>query len=102
MSDAEQQQPAAVTSPLTTTPPINIAGHNTTLSVEPEEHADDRRLRLHKDKVLFWFCLAAVTVALLACGYALLFTSLSSDDKRNVFAILTLILGEIIGYFLKK
>ena len=102
MSDAEHQQSAAVTSSLTTTPPINIAGHNTTLSVEPEEHADDRRLRLHKDRVLFWFCLVAVAASLIACGYALLFASLSSDDNRNVFAVLTLLLGGIIGYFLKK
>ena len=101
MSDTEHL-PAAVTLPLTATPPINIAGHNTTLSVEPEEHADDRRLRLHKELVLFWFCLTAVTVALLGCGYALTFTNLSSDDKRSVFAILTLILGGVIGYFLKK
>lgn len=96
------QQPAAVTPPLTTTTPINIAGHHTTLSVEPEEHADDRKLRLHKELVLFWFCLFAVAGALLACGYALVFTSLSSDDKRSVFAVLTLVLGGIVGYFLKR
>jgi hypothetical protein len=101
VSDAEQKS-AAATPPLTAAPQINIAGHHTTLSVEPEEHVDDRRLRLHKEWVLFWFCLVAVTVALLGCGYALVFTNLSSDDKRSVFAVLTLILGGIVGYFLKR
>ena len=34
--------------------------------------------------------------------HARVFTNLSSDDKRSVFAVLTLILGGIVIYFLKK
>ena len=96
--------PAAPTGPLTATTHVPVAppGHNTSVSIEPVEHNDDRRLRLHKEWVLFWFCLAIIVAVLAACGYALLFTNLGGDDKRNVFSVLTLILGGVVGYFLKK
>ncbi|UST52578.1 DUF1028 domain-containing protein (plasmid) [Comamonadaceae bacterium OTU4NAUVB1] len=101
MSDLERPS-AAATPPPTAAPRIHIAGHHTTLGVEPEAHADDRRLRPHEEWVLFRFCLVAVAVALLGCGHAQVFTNLSSDDERSVFAVLTLILGGIVGCFLQK
>lgn len=103
-ADTTQPPAAAPIGPLTTTPQVQLSqpGHNTSLSIEPVEHELDRKLRLHKEWVLFWFCLLIVVAVLAGCGYALLFTNLSSDDKRNVFSLLTLILGGVVGYFLKK
>ncbi|MET3518129.1 Mn2+/Fe2+ NRAMP family transporter [Pseudacidovorax sp. 1753] len=73
-------------------------------TVEPLEDADDKRLRLHKELVTFYFAMflaVLLVLSMVALSYALWHTS-NDADKRWLQSCITAILGGLVGFFLKK
>lgn len=70
----------------------------TTTKTEPDEHPDDRKLRLHKERVQFWVGLLVLLAALGGSIVALILVQ-SADEKRWLQSVVTLIIGGYVGYW---
>ncbi len=82
---------------------LNVpSGHKAT--VEPLEDADEKKLRLHKELVTFYFAMfLAVLLVVSLIGMIYTLTQLTNDaDKRWVQSCITAVLGGLLGFFLKK
>lgn len=73
----------------------------TTTKSEPDEHPDDRALRVHKDYALFWIAVLVI-LGTLGCAVYGVATVQSLDDKRWLQSLITAILGGLVGYAVRK
>jgi uncharacterized membrane protein len=85
------------------TPPPN---HKYTVSVEREETAGERRVRLFKDVALFVVAVA-VAVAFVAlvvwfCFATLTSPTASADEKKWAMSVLSAAAGGVVGYLVRR
>ena len=81
------------------TPPPN---HKFSVSVEREETAGERRVRLFKDVVIFLTSIAFVGMIAWLCVSTLFSPSASADEKKWAMSVLSAAAGGIIGYLVRK
>jgi cytochrome c biogenesis protein CcdA len=81
------------------TPPPN---HKFSVSVEREESAGDRRVRLFKEVVLFLVAISFVLLIVGLCVSTLYSATATSDEKKWAMSVLSAAAGGIIGYLVKK
>lgn len=96
---------------------INIgtmpAGHNSSLSIKPDEHPEDRtarifketeelRARLFRDKWLFVVLLVVLLASLGLCASTLVWGTPSDDDKKWLQTVIAGIITGGLGYVTGK
>lgn len=80
-------------------PPPN---HKFSVSVEREETAGERGVRLFKEIALFLVALGFVVLLAWLCYDTLVSPTATADEKRWAMSILSAAAGGIIGYLIKK
>jgi len=80
-------------------PPPN---HKFSVSVEREETAGERQVRLFKDVALFLVAVAFVVLIAWLCYSTLTSASATADEKKWAMSVLSAAAGGIIGYLVRK
>ena len=80
-------------------PPPN---HKYSVSVEREETAGERRVRLFKDVALFLVAIAFVVLIAVLCYRTLASTTAAAEEKKWAMSVLSAATGGIIGYLIRK
>ena len=80
-------------------PPQN---HKYSVSVEREETAGERRVRLFKDVVLFSVAITFVVAIAIMCFNTLLSDTASAEEKKWAMSILSAAAGGTIGYIVRR
>lgn len=80
-------------------PPPN---HKFTVSIDREETAGERRVRLFKDIALFVVAIGFVVVIGWLCFSTLLSPSATPEEKKWAMSILSAAAGGIVGYLVRK
>jgi hypothetical protein len=80
-------------------PPPN---HKFKVSVEREETADERGVRLFKDVALFVVAIAFVMLMTWLCTSTLTSASATPEEKKWAMSVLSAATGGIIGYLVRK
>ena len=80
-------------------PPPN---HTYTVSVDPEETAGERSVRLFKDVVLFLIAAGFVIAIAVFCYLTMISTTASADEKKWAMSILSAATAGLIGYLIRK
>lgn len=80
-------------------PPPN---HKFSVSVDREETASERGVRLFKDVVLFLVAVGFVLLIVWLCTTTLTAASTSPEEKKWAMSILSAAAGGIIGYLVRK
>ena len=80
-------------------PPPN---HKFTVSIDREETAGERRVRLFKDIALFVVAIGFVVVIGWLCFTTLLSASGTPEEKKWAMSILSAAAGGIVGYLVRK
>ncbi|NOT68892.1 MAG: hypothetical protein HOP04_11380 [Methylophilaceae bacterium] len=81
------------------TPPPN---HKFSVSVEREETAGERNVRLFKDVTLFMVAVAFVTLIAWLCYSTLSAPNATADEKKWAMSVLSAATGGIIGYLVRR
>lgn len=81
------------------TPPPN---HKFSVSVEREETAGERRVRLFKDVALFLVAIAFVMLIAWLRYSTLASPSATAEEKKWAMSVLSASAGGIIGYLVRK
>ena len=81
------------------TPPPN---HQFKVSVEREETAGERKVRLFKDLALFMVALVFVSLVVWLCYATLTAGSASADEKKWAMSVLSAATGGIIGCLVRR
>ncbi len=81
------------------TPPPN---HKFSVSVEREETAGERHVRLFKDVALFLVAIAFVLLIAWLCYSTLASPSATAEEKKWAMSVLSAAAGGIIGYLVRK
>ena len=81
------------------TPPPN---HKFSVSVEREETAGERHVRLFKDVALFLLAISFVILIGWLCYSTLISLSASAEEKKWAMSILSASAGGMIGYLVRK
>lgn len=80
-------------------PPPN---HQYSVSVEREETASERRVRLFKDVTLFVVAICFVVLIVWLCYSTLSSSTSSAEEKKWAMSVLSAAAGGIIGYLVRK
>lgn len=80
-------------------PPPN---HKYSVSVEREETAVERRVRLFKDVALFMVAIGFVILIVVLCYSTLSSGSATPEEKKWAMSVLSAATGGIIGYLVRK
>ncbi|MFG1319697.1 hypothetical protein [Xanthobacter autotrophicus] len=80
-------------------PPEN---HKVSVSVEREETAGERWVRLFKDVVLFLVAVAFVVVMAWLCYATVTSGAATAEEKKWALSVLSAATGGIIGYLVRK
>ena len=80
-------------------PPPN---HKFSVSVEREETAAERAVRLGKDIALFATALMLAIIVAWICIDTVRSSSSSADEKKWAMSILSAVTGGLIGYLVRK
>jgi hypothetical protein len=80
-------------------PPPN---HKYNVSVEREETAGERRVRLFKDVSLFVIAVGFVVLIVALCYRTLSSATTTADEKKWAMSVLSAATGGIIGYLVRK
>ena len=80
-------------------PPPN---HHYSVSVEREETASERRVRLFKDVTLFVVAICFVVLIVWLCYSTLSSSTSSAEEKKWAMSVLSAAAGGIIGYLVRK
>lgn len=80
-------------------PPPN---HKYSVSVEREETAGERRVRLFKDVALFLVAISFVVLIVVLCYSTLSSGSATAEEKKWAMSVLSAATGGIIGYLVRK
>lgn len=81
------------------TPPPN---HKFSVSVEREETAGERNVRLFKDVTFFMLAVAFVTLIAWLCYSTLSAPNATADEKKWAMSVLSAATGGIIGYLVRR
>jgi len=81
------------------TPPPN---HRYSVSVEREETAAERSVRLFKDVALFLVGLGFVGLIAWLCVVTLTSAAASADEKKWAMSVLSAATGGVIGYLIRR
>ncbi len=81
------------------TPPPN---HKYSVTIDREETAAERNVRLFKDVMLFLAALGFVVLITYLCFSTLSSSVASADEKKWAMSILTAIAGGLVGYLVRK
>ena len=81
------------------TPPPN---HQYSVSVEREETAGERRVRLFKAVVLFMVAVGFVILVVGLCYSTLASPTAAADEKKWAMSVLSAATGGIVGYLVRK
>jgi hypothetical protein len=81
------------------TPPPN---HKYSVSVEREETAAERRVRLFKDVVLFVVAVGFVILIVWLCFSTLQDNNSSTDATKWAMSVLSAAAGGLVGYLVRK
>ncbi len=76
--------------------------HNFSVSVSPVETDGERRVRLAKDLILFLVAIALVIIMFFVCYNTLMSATTSSEEKKWAMSVLSLAMGGLVGYLVKK
>lgn len=80
-------------------PPPN---HKYSVSVEREETAGERKVRLFKDVALFVVAVGFVVMVVWLCYGTLSSGTASAEEKKWAMSVLSAATGGIIGYLVRK
>jgi hypothetical protein len=80
-------------------PPPN---HKYSVSVECEETAGERRIRLFKDVALFVVAVGFVVMIVSLCYSTLSSSAASAEEKKWAMSVLSAATGGVIGYLVRK
>lgn len=80
-------------------PPPN---HKYSVSVEREETAGERRVRLFKDVALFSVAIGFVVLIVGLCVSTLSSAAATAEEKKWAMSVLSAATGGIIGYLVRK
>ncbi|WP_020203532.1 hypothetical protein [Cupriavidus sp. WS] len=80
-------------------PPPN---HKYSVSVEREETAGERRVRLFKDVALFAVAIGFVILIVGLCYSTLSSPTATAEEKKWAMSVLSAATGGIIGYLVRK
>lgn len=80
-------------------PPPN---HKFSVSVEREETAGERKVRLFKDVSLFLVAIVFVVLIAWLCFSTLLSPGATAEEKKWAMSVLSAAAGGIIGYLIRK
>ena len=80
-------------------PPPN---HKYSVSVEREETAGERHVRLFKDVALFVVALGFVVLIVAVCYSTVSSPAASSEEKKWAMSVLSAAAGGLIGYLVRK
>lgn len=80
-------------------PPPN---HKYSVSVEREETAGERKVRLFKDVALFVVALGFVVLVVVLCYSTLSSSTAAAEEKKWAMSVLSAATGGIIGYLVRK
>jgi hypothetical protein len=80
-------------------PPPN---HKYSVSVEREETAGERRVRLFKDVALFVVAVGFVVLVVALCYSTLSSATAAAEEKKWAMSVLSAATGGIIGYLVRK
>lgn len=80
-------------------PPPN---HKYSVSIEREETADERRVRLFKDVTIFMVATAFVVLIVWLCYTTLSSSTASAEEKKWAMSVLSAATGGIIGYLVRR
>lgn len=80
-------------------PPPN---HNFKVSVEREETAGERGVRLFKDVTLFIVAVSFVVLVVWLCYSTLSSSTATPEEKKWAMSVLSAAAGGIIGYLVRK
>lgn len=72
------------------------------VSVEPEETAGERGVRLFKDVALFVVAIGFVTLVVWLCYATLLSSAATAEEKKWAMSVLSAATGGIVGYLVRK
>lgn len=81
------------------TPPPN---HKYSVSVEREETAGERGVRLFKDVALFVAALGFVVLIAWLCYSTLSSSAATAEEKKWAMSVLSAATGGIVGYLIRK
>ncbi len=76
--------------------------HSYSVSLEREESAQERNLRLFKDLVLFLVAIAFVILIVFLCCRTLLSGKASVEEQKWAMSVLSAATGGVIGYLIRK
>jgi len=77
-------------------------GHSYSISVDKDETAAERGVRLFKDVVLFLAALVAVGVVLWLCVRGVTDPTATPDEHKWSMSVLAATVGGLIGYLVRK
>lgn len=81
------------------TPPPN---HHYSVSIEREETASERGVRLFKDVALFLVGICFVSAIAWLCMTTLVANTASADEKKWAMSVLSAATGGVIGYLIRR
>jgi len=81
------------------TPPPN---HRYSISVEREETAGERKVRLFKEVALFLVAVCFVVLIAWLCYRTLTSSTAAPDEKKWAMSVLSAATGGVIGYLVRK
>jgi hypothetical protein len=85
---------------------LNELANNPKLSLSilsnQDEHPQDAYIRRFKDIILFSTTIILLSCAFLFCGYILVSSNFSSDDKKWATVIASSIISALLGYLTGK
>lgn len=77
-------------------------GHTYKVTVEREESAAERNVRLFKDVALFLVAISFVVLIAWLCYATLASSSATTEEKKWAMSVLSAATGGIIGYLVRK
>ena len=77
-------------------------GHNYKVTVERDETAGERYVRLFKDVALFGAALVLTMAVVTLCFVTVLSATASADEQKWAMSVLSLATGGLIGYLVRK